>query len=82
MRDLRRFTGFAVVVVTFFDEILDDFWDFFGMCLFPEEDQPPIWEVTVFPRKSEKSLDVKHKHTFYPLIMQLLCAGEVHHHGG
>ena len=37
----RRFT---VVVVTFFVKILADFHDFcFGICLFPEENQQPVF---------------------------------------
>ena len=39
----RRFPGFAAVVVKNVDEILNDFHDlFFGMCVFPEENQQPI----------------------------------------
>ena len=37
------FQEFAVVVVNFFDDILDDFHDFFGMCLFPKKINNPIW---------------------------------------
>ena len=48
----QRFLGGAVVVVTFSDEILDDFHAFFGMCLFRKENQQPILEVTVFPMNS------------------------------
>ena len=50
-QNLVRFIMFAIVVVTFFDEILNDFHDFvFGMC-FPKENQQPILGVTVFMRK-------------------------------
>ena len=42
-QNLRRFQEFAFVVVTFFDEISDDFHDFvFGMCLSPQENQQPV----------------------------------------
>ena len=38
----RRFPRFAVVVVTSFDEFLNDLHDFFGLRLLPEENQQPI----------------------------------------
>ena len=37
-----RFPGFEVVVVTCFDEILDDFHDF-SECVFFQKNQQPIW---------------------------------------
>ena len=47
----RQFPGFAVVVVTFFDEILYDFHVFFcGMCLVLEENQQPILGSHLFSR--------------------------------
>ena len=48
----RRFSGFTVVVVTFFVKILDDFHDFVSECVsFPMKINNPFWEVTVFPKK-------------------------------
>ena len=63
----RRFPGFTVVVVTLFDEILDDFHDFLSECVsLPRENQRLILEDTVFPEeKCQFSLDVKQTHTFY-----------------
>ena len=59
----QRFPGLSVVVVTFFDDILDDFHDIFGMCLVPEENQQPFLGVSPFFRqKGQFSLDVKPKH--------------------
>ena len=36
----------------FIYENIDDFHVFSGMCLFPKENQQPIWGLTVFLRKS------------------------------
>ena len=48
----RRFPGFAVVVVTLFVEIFDEFHDFVSECVsFPREINNPLWVVTVFRRK-------------------------------
>ena len=48
-------------------KILDDFQGFFfGMCLFPEENQQPVLRGQRFSvEKCQFSLDVKQKHTFY-----------------
>ena len=44
----------AVVVVTFFDEILHDFHDFVSECVsFPKNINNQFWGVTVFPMKSD-----------------------------
>ena len=48
----RRFPGFAVVVVTFFGELFDDF-NVFSECLFPEEINNPFWGLTRFSMKSD-----------------------------
>ena len=48
----RRFPGFTVVVVTFFDEVLHDFLDFSECAFLPKKINNPFWVVTVFPRKS------------------------------
>ena len=45
----RRFPEFAVVVVTFFYEIRDDFHDFVSECVsFPRKINNPFWGVIVF----------------------------------
>ena len=74
-KNLRRFPGFAVVVVTLFVKILEDFHDFvFGMCLFPHENQQPIWGGHRFSEERRQfSLDVKQKHTpLKPLFLFFL----------
>ena len=49
----RRFAGFAVVVVTVFDEIRDDFHDFFWECMCsPSKINNPFGGLTVFQMKS------------------------------
>ena len=48
----RRFTGFTVVVVTFFIKILDDFHDFVSECVsFPKKINNSLCGVTFFQRK-------------------------------
>ena len=61
-----RFPGFAVVVVTFFVKILNDFYDFvFGMS-FPQENQQPILGGHRFQMKSGSFHWTWNKtHTFY-----------------
>ena len=50
----RRFPGFTVVVVTFFDEIIGDFHDFVSECVsFQRKINNPFWVVIVFPKKSD-----------------------------
>ena len=50
----RRFPVFAVVVVTFFVKILDDFHDFVSECVsFSRKINNPFWSLTVFPKKSD-----------------------------
>ena len=44
----RRFLGFAVVVVTFFYEITDDFHDFSECVSFLKKINNQFWEVAVF----------------------------------
>ena len=64
MRNIRRllrfFTSHAksstisrVPCNFFFDEILNDFHDVSGMCLFPEENQQPILGSHRFPPKTK-----------------------------
>ena len=62
-----RFPWFAVVVVSFFDEIIDDVHDdVFSECVFPKECQQPILRSHRFSeRKWQFSLVVKQKHTFH-----------------
>ena len=71
----RRFPGFAVVVVTFFDQIPDDFHDVHGMCLFFQKKiNNPFWGLTDFRReKTQFSLHVKQKHTFYKENQRFFC---------
>ena len=50
----RRFSGFTVVVVSFFVKILDDFHDFVSECVsLPRKIINPFWVVVVFPKKSD-----------------------------
>ena len=48
----RRLPMFAVVVATYFDEILDDFHVFSECVFFLKKANNQFWEVSVFPRKS------------------------------
>ena len=60
----RRFPGFAVGVVTLFDEILDDAHDF-SECVFSQRKiNNQIWEVVIFPRKVKISFG-REKYTFH-----------------
>ena len=53
-QNLRRFPGFAVVVVTFLVKILDDFHDFVSECVsFQRKINNPFWGLTVFQKKSD-----------------------------
>ena len=62
--------GFAVVVVTFFDEILYGFHDFFGMCLFSEENQQPILAFhSFFKAKVSMTVGCETKRTFSPTVI-------------
>ena len=60
----RRFPGFAVVVVTFFVKILNDFHDFVSECVsFPRKINNPFWEVIVFPTKmNEQKIRLRSAH--------------------
>ena len=49
----ERFPGFAVVVILFFDEILDDFHVFSECVFFQKKINNPFEILTVFPRKSD-----------------------------
>ena len=63
----RRFSGFNVVVVTFFRQNPWRFlWFCFGMCLFPKENQQPVLGSYRFSdEKWQFSLDVKQQYTFF-----------------
>ena len=51
----RRFPGFAVVVVTFFVKILDDFHDFVSECVtFRKKIKNPFWRVNILPTKIDE----------------------------
>ena len=62
-----RFPRFTVVVVTFFVKILVDFHDFVSECVsFQRKINNPFWGSNRFSEeKSQFSLDVKQKHTFF-----------------
>ena len=49
----RRFPGFAVVVVTFFDVIFDDIHFFFRNMFFVKEINNEFLGVSMFPGKSD-----------------------------
>ena len=53
-KNIRRFPGFTVVVVTFFVELLDDFHDFVSECVsFLKKINNRFGGVSVFQKKSD-----------------------------